>query len=261
MPNESHNRNAWNKLSGPNCPWSVPVQADELEAAARDDFDITVAGPRPIPKDWLGACRGRSILCLGSGGGQQAPILAAAGCIVTLLDISDEQLSIDREVCSIHGLDLSIEQGSMTDLSRFERESFDLIVNPVSNPYVPDLPPVWKECARVLVGGGRLISGSINPLNYLFSENEGHEGEGLEVVYPLPFVESETLSSEELQAAISRDMVFTWSHSLEDIIQGQIEAGFLIAGLQESRRTDPRAPSINRYSPTYIATLAIRSAV
>jgi SAM-dependent methyltransferase len=210
--------------------------------------------------DWLGDSHGCDVLCLGSGGGQQAPILAAAGYRVTLLDISDEQLAIDVDVCNRHSLEIRIDQGSMTDLTRFNDASFTLIINPVSNPYVADVRAVWKECARVLRPKGRLIAGSINPLNYLFEENEGDEGEGLEVRFSLPYVESETLAPDELQEAISRDMVFTWSHSLEDLIQGQADAGFLIAGLHESLRTDPRAPSINRYSPTYIQTLAIRGA-
>ncbi len=260
LPTESHNRNAWNRLSNPKCPWSVPVGAHELEAARQGVFQITIAGPRPIPMEWLGDYRGKSVLCLGSGGGQQAPILAAAGCSVTLLDISDKQLAIDANVCDDNDLVVRIEQGSMTDLARFQDSTFDLIINPVSNPYVSDVSLVWRECARVLNPGGHLIAGSINPLNYLFEENEGEEGKGLEVIFPLPFVESETLAPSELEAAVSREMIFTWSHSLEDIIQGQIDAGFLIAGLHESKRTDPRASSINRYSPTYIQTLAIKSA-
>ena len=197
-------------------------------------------------------------MCLGSGGGQQGPLLAAAGNDVTVLDISESQLAIDREVASTHDLPLRLEQGSMTDLGRFEPDHFDLIINPVSNPYIEDVRAVWRECARILKGQGRLISGSINPLNYLFEENEGDDGTGLTVRHALPFIESETLSQDELSQAVSREMVFTWSHSLEDLIQGQIDAGLLIGGFHESRRTDPRAPSINRYAPTYIQILSIK---
>lgn len=260
MPTENHNRNAWNALSGSNCPWSIPVSADEIASARRGDFKITVAGPRPVPHVWLGNYRDGRILCLGSGGGQQAPLLAVAGCDVTLLDISDEQLAIDADVCTQNDLVIRLEQGTMTDLSRFDDGTFSLIVNPVSTPYVPDVRVVWNECARVLTASGRLISGSINPLNYLFAENDGSGDEGLMVRYCLPFVESETLTSEELAAAVSRAMVFTWSHTLEDLIQGQIDAGFLIAGFHESKRSDPRAPAINRFSPTYIQTSAVKAA-
>ena len=103
---------------------------------------------------------------------------------------------------------------------------------------------------------GKLIVGAINPLNYLFEENDGQSDLGLSVKYKLPYVESDTLTDEARQAAIARDMVFTWSHSLTDIIQGQINAGFVIKGLQEARRRDDRAPAINNFSPTYLMTLA-----
>lgn len=257
MPDIKHNREAWNKLSGPWCPWSIPVTKDQIDKARAGVVTISVAGGS-VPKGWLGDWKGKSILCLASGGGQQAPLLAAAGANVTVMDLSESQLALDREVCATHAIEVAIEQGTMTDLSRFGDASFDVIVNPVSNCYVPDVRPVWAECFRVLKNRGRLIAGSINPLNYLFEENDGQADEGLEVKFALPFVEYETLTEEELAKAIKRKMVFTWSHSLEDIIQGQIDAGLSFAGLCESRRTDARAPSINEYSSTYITTLAIK---
>jgi ubiquinone/menaquinone biosynthesis C-methylase UbiE len=258
VPNDKHNREAWNKLSNPTCPWSIPVTNAEIVAAKSGDYVISVAGMKPIPPMWLGDVSGKSILCLASGGGQQAPILSAAGANVTLLDISDEQLELDRKVCAEHSLSVDIVQGTMTDLSRFADASFDIIVNPVSNSYVFDLVSVWKECYRVLNDNGRLVSGSINPVNFLFEENEGKDSRGLKVVNSLPYAESESLTESELEKAISRKMVFTWSHSLEEIIQGQISVGFLLAGMFESRRKDMRAPSINRYTDTYISTLAVK---
>ena len=254
-----HNRQAWDKLSGPNCPWSKPVSGEEISLAKKGAWELTLAGPTPVPEQWLGDIKGASVLCLAAGGGQQAPILAAAGAHVVLLDISDKQLALDRALAREHALAIQIEQGDMTNLSRFEDESFDVVFNPVSNPYVADLQSVWDECARVLKPQGRLLAGSINPYNYLFEENEGTGEEGLTVKYKLPFVEREILSEKDLAEAIKRKMVFTWSHSLEEIIGGQIKAGFMIAGLFESRRTDARAPLINQYAPTYIATLAIKA--
>lgn len=253
-----HNREAWNKIAQKNCLWSHPVSDEEIARARRGDWELTIAGPRPVPGEWFGEIQEKSILCLASGGGQQAPILAAAGANVTLLDLSEQQLARDREVCTRNGLEIKIEQGSMSDLSRFSNGCFDLIFNPVSNPYIPNLNDVWRECYRVLTSDGRLLAGSINPLNYLFEENEGDADKGLAVKFKLPFVEHETLSEDALNAALQRKMIFTWSHSLEEIIGGQIIAGFRLAGLFESKRTDPKAPAINEYAPTYIATLAIK---
>ncbi len=253
-----HNRKAWDRAARTNCQWSTPVTDDIIVRARNRDWDLTVAGPDPVPREWFGQVKDQSVLCLASGGGQQVPVLAAAGANVTSYDFSAEQLELDRAVCARNALAVTIEQGSMLDLSRFDESSFDLIFNPVSNPYVADIHRVWRECARVLKHGGRLIAGSINPLVYLFEENDGSSDAGLTVRYALPFVEIETLSAAEVEQALERKMLFTWSHSLEDIIGGQLRVGLRLAGLFESRRNDPAAPSINRYAPTYIATLSIR---
>lgn len=50
---------------------------------------------KSIPKNWFPTLEGLKILCLASGGGQQGPILAAAGADVTVVDISQKQLEQD----------------------------------------------------------------------------------------------------------------------------------------------------------------------
>jgi hypothetical protein len=47
---------------------------------------------------------GIEVLCLASGGGQQGPILAAAGAKVTVFDNSANQLVQDRLVADRDGL-------------------------------------------------------------------------------------------------------------------------------------------------------------
>ncbi len=93
---------------------------------------------------------GLKILCLACGGGQQAPILAAAGANVTVLDISLNQLKQDEFVASRENLNLKTVQGDMCDLSQFNNNSFDMVYCPVSVTYIPDVLPVFKESYRVL---------------------------------------------------------------------------------------------------------------
>ena len=52
----------------------------------------------------------------------------------------------------------------MVDLSVFSDSSFDFIVHPVSNCFIPDVLPVWKEAFRFLRPGGTIISGFCNPI-------------------------------------------------------------------------------------------------
>ena len=255
---ERVNRQAWNNATAERCPWVRPVSKETVDRARSGDWAVTLAGPRTVPDHWLGEVENRSILCLGSGGGQQAVVLAAAGAQVTSLDISDEQIRRDQELSDEHALGINCVQGTMTDLSRFAENSFDVVFNPVSIPYIDDVQSLWRGCQRVLKPKGRLMVGTLNPYSFLFEENEGVGDEGLIAKQSLPFVEEEVLSADEVRQAIARNMIFCRSHTLEDIIGGQARAGFAITDFIESRRTDARAPSINRLCPTYFATLAVK---
>ena len=117
------------------------------------------------------------MLCLASGGGQQGPILAAAGANVTVFDNSPNQLAQDRLVADREGLTIETVLGDMADLSAFPDARFDLIFHPVSNVFAPDVRPVWKEAFRVLRPGGSLLAGFMNPVQYLFDDIALERGE------------------------------------------------------------------------------------
>src|SRR5690606_8495589 len=100
---------------------------------------------------WLGgSVVGQRILCLGAGGGRQGPLYAAAGAVVTVVDISPAQLELDRQVAAERRLTLTTGEASMDDLSMLGTAVFDVIIHPVSTCYVPDLRPVYAEVARLL---------------------------------------------------------------------------------------------------------------
>ena len=63
---------------------------------------------------------------------------------------------------------MKIVQGDMCDLSQFGDETFDIVFNPVSNTYIPDVTLVWSECYRILKKGGILMTGSTNPYIYIY---------------------------------------------------------------------------------------------
>src|SRR4029077_11928956 len=127
------------------------------------------------------------VLCLASGGGQQGPVLAAAGAQVTVFDNSPKQLARDAEVAARDGLQLRTVLGDMRDLGAFGDASFGLVFNPVSNVFCPDLAPVWREAFRVLRPGGLLLTGFLNPDVFLFDFTALDERGELIVRPPLPF--------------------------------------------------------------------------
>ena len=128
-----HNRLAWNQEALNGNRWTIPVTKLEIEAAIQGELKLHLTPYKPIPVDWLGDVRQKKVLCLASGGGQQGPLLAAAGAEVTVFDNSDEQLKRDRQAAEAFHLPIKTVQGNMQDLSCFSAHSFDLIIHPVSN--------------------------------------------------------------------------------------------------------------------------------
>ena len=92
----AHNRAAWDRQVEGGNEWTVPVAAEVIAAAQRGEWQVVLTPTRPVPREWFGDLTSRDVLCLASGGGQQAPILAAAGARVTSFDNSPRQLAQDR---------------------------------------------------------------------------------------------------------------------------------------------------------------------
>ena len=250
-----HNREAWNRHAKSGSRWSVPVAAEEIARAREGDWKVILTPNKAVPADWFGDIAGQDVLGLASGGGQQVPLLAAAGATVTSFDNSDEQLARDKLVADREGLDVRIVQGDMADLSVFDDASFDLIFHPVANVFAPDLTPIWQECARVLKPGGRLLTGFMNPTFFWF-DHEACEKSGEWVVkYPLPFSELTSLPPERVAKLVESNEILEFGHSLDAQIGGQLRAGMVVTELYEDDWSDEATP-LNKYGPTYIATLA-----
>ncbi len=252
------NREAWNNQSrDASSPWVQPVNADVIAQARKGDWQVILTPTLPVPASWFGDVTGKSVLGLASGGGQQMPVLAAAGAEVTSFDNSPEQLARDREVAEREGLEMHFVQGDMADLSAFPDECFDLIFHPVSNVFCEDILPVWTGCHRILRPGGRLLSGFMNPCFYLFDHEAIENGSAMEVRFPLPYSDPEHLSRAQIEARVASGEAVEFSHSLDTQIGGQLAAGFVVAGFYEDRWDDEATP-LNGFMPTSMATLAVK---
>lgn len=251
----AYNRLAWNQEVARGNPWTVPVTPEEIAAARQGQFRLLLTPTLPVPRAWFGPLVGQDVLGLASGGGQQGPLLAAAGARVTVLDNSPAQLAQDRQVAERDGLDMHLVEGDMRDLSAFTEASFDLIFHPVSNLFIPDVGPVWAEAYRVLRPGGALLAGFLNPVNYIFDLDAMDDEGRLEVRYAIPYSDLTSLEAEKRQKYLSNGWPMEFGHSLDDQIGGQIAAGFLLAGFYEDRSPEQL---ISQYIPTFIATRAVK---
>lgn len=251
----AHNRAAWDRQVDSDNEWTRPVGPDVIARAREGDWAVALIGHEPTPRDWFPSeLTDIPVLCLASGGGQQGPILAAAGATVTVFDNSPRQLARDEEVAAREGLAIRTVLGDMRDLGVFEDAGFDVIVHPVSNLFCPDLAPVWAEAFRVLRPGGALLTGFMNPDVYVFDE-AALDRQELVVRHRLPFSTLDLSDTERMRSYGTGPIEY--SHSLTEQIGGQLAAGFILTHLSEAPH---HADITAQYLPGYIATRAIKPA-
>ncbi|QGJ71012.1 Class I SAM-dependent methyltransferase [Planctomycetales bacterium 10988] len=235
-----HNRRAWDRLANRNAP-HTRAAADEAFRNPLQHVD---------GRGWLeGSVAGKRLLCLAAGGGSQSALYAAAGAIVTVVDISPVMLARDREVAAERQLNVRTVEASMDDLSIFAEASFEVVIHPVSTCYVPKIAPVYREVARVLEVGGIYISQHKQPVSmqaevdpspqggYTLSEPYFREG-------PLPAVEN----------SLHREPgTLEYLHRLDEILGELCRSGFVIEEFSEPPHADAKAsPGSFRHRSLYV---------
>jgi ubiquinone/menaquinone biosynthesis C-methylase UbiE len=250
------NKVAWDKEVENGRSSTLPVSPEQINVARKGAPQICLTTQKIVPQEWLGNLFGKDVLALASGGGQQGPLLSAAGANVTVFDLSPKQLEQDRFVMDREHLNMRLVEGSMTDMSMFGNETFDMIINPVSNCYIPDVNYVWGECYRILRKGGALLVGFDNPVGQILDWDLQKQGI-CQMKYRLPYSDLEQLEKEKYEELVSNGFSIQHGHLLGDQIGGQLRAGFYLTGLYEDYwGNNERA--IDKHMPVFIATRAVK---
>jgi SAM-dependent methyltransferase len=243
-PLETANRRAYDRMADNDHCLTMPVTAEEL---ARPLAVLDARG-------WLGpSIRGWHVLCLAAGGGRHGPLYAAAGAIVTVVDISPGMLERDRQAAAQWGMEMRIVQASMLDLHGLGHGAFDLVAHPVSTCYVSDLPRVFSEVSRVLKPGGLYVSQHKQPINLQASLKMTHGHYVLETevgqrASPVPAGESSFLREPH---------TIEIAHSLESILGGICRSSMVIEDVTEPEHAKRDAGHNtmghrSRYAPPYL---------
>ncbi len=233
---------------------TITVTQKEIEDEKKGIINIKLTAKKPVPRAWFpGKLSNVKILCLSCGDGQQAPVLSAAGASVTVVHLSSEQLKQDGFVAQSEYLALKILQGNMGKLDMLDEESYDIVYCPVSVSYIPDVNLMFNEVYRVLKKNGIFLFGAKNPFVYLFNSEKRNKGI-FEVSNKLPFNTLDERDEHGVKDLLANKEAIEYSHTLEDLIGGQISAGFMISGFYEDIDDD----EICKYSPKYFATKAIK---
>jgi len=228
--------------------WGIPIDGQTYQNAKNGKWDVLLTPNKVVPKNWFDDLTNKKILGLASGGGQQMPIFNALGAKCYVLDYSQKQLDSEEFVANREGYEIDIKRADMTKPLPYPDDFFDIIFHPVSNVYVKDVLPIWKECFRVLKKGGRLLAGLDIGVNFIFDEDERF------IKFSLPF---DPLSNPEQRKFLEEtDCGIQFSHTLEEQIGGQLKAGFVLKDLYEDTNSEGNLKDKN--IPTFIATYSIK---
>ena len=210
------------------------------------ELDTTSARQVVDPNSLMGDVRGKNVLCLAGGGGQQSAAFGLLGAKVTVFDLSETQLKRDVETARHYNLTIHTVQGDMRDLSAFADAGFDLIWHAYSINFIPETNAVFTEVARVLRPGGLYRLEWANPFVCGLDE-----AEWLDPGYPLkqPYIDGAELVFDQPDWEIRADDGTCtriagpkeFRHTLSTVVNGLIKRGFSIRGIWEETSNEPDA--------------------
>jgi SAM-dependent methyltransferase len=244
------NAQSWDILSKQQYIWTVPISHEEFLEAQKGNYSIYLTPSKSVPNEWFPNLKRAKVLGLASGGGQQGPIFVAQGAVVTIFDLSDNQLLTEKSVAEREGYDINVIKGDMTESFPFANESFDLIFHPVANCYVENIQHIWNECYRVMKKNGILMTGFLTETGFLFDFNQL-----MKVVNKMPVNPLKGLSEAEIKIKHDNQEGFMFSHTLEEQIGGQIKAGLTLTDIYDDR---DRVGVLAEYMNIYAFTRAVK---
>ncbi|MEI6540130.1 MAG: class I SAM-dependent methyltransferase [Planctomycetota bacterium] len=249
MDYRNANQQAWNQLA----------DSDSLFARVATDEECRKPMQALDGRGWLPeSVAGLNVLCLASGGGWQSILYAAAGANVTVVDLSESMLRLDTREAKRRRFRVQTVHTSMDDLSMFADESFDIVHQPVSSCYVPDLKPVYAGIARVLRSHGLYISQHKQPVSLQIS----HRSERQQFVIGVEYYHEGPLPQQQ-DTAYRESGATEYLHRLDQIVGDLCLAGFVIEDLREPKRADYKVDVSHfgyrgRFVPPYVRMKARR---
>ena len=213
--------------------WGRAISHEEYIKSLNGEWDVKLTPVKFVPHEWFGDLKGKKLLGLTSGEGQQIPIFNALGAECTVLDYSDEQLASEKMIAERENYKVNIVKADMTKALPFEDESFDIIFHPISNCYIESVEPVFKEYHRILKKGGILLCGLDTIINYVLDENEEHK-----------------------EFLKKMDCGYQFSYDLSEQLGGQLKAGFILTNIEDDTGGEGRLHEMN--ISTFIMTRAVK---
>ncbi len=217
-----------------------------------------VTAPEPLsemyPPNVLSGAKGKDVLCLASGGGQQSAVFGLLGARVTVVDLTEGQLEGDRQAAAHYGYGVTTIRGDMRDLSCLTDESFDLVYQGNSMAWIPDVRQVYSGVVRVLRTGGVYRVDFTHP-GMEFTDWRSWDGEGYRIT--VPYAVTEKIERPDKNGPDS----IQFRHHMADIFDGLLAVGFSIQQVQDAphffRQNAQARPGSWEHSLMYLGAFAV----
>jgi len=234
------NRRAWDRLVRRKHAFTEPVREDQLCNPMRALDSL----------GWFGGdIKGKRVLCLGAGGGKYGVLFAAAGADVSVVDLSPEMLALDRQVAAERGLSVRTIEASMDNLSALPPASFEIVAQPVSTCYVPNILTVYREVARVTIPGGIYVSQHKQPTSLQIDLHGNLQG----YTVVEPYYRTGPLCP-ATASRLREHGTLEFLHRWEEIDGGLCRAGFIVEDLVEPCHAEENAePGSFGHRAKYVA--------
>jgi len=222
----SANKEGWERVVKEGAGCTRPYLDLDVEAFRAYREGETTILPKPCcdTPDFrvvMAEAKGRDVLCLGAGGGQQSALFSLLGARVTVLDLCEGQLEGDRKAAAHYGYDVTTIQGDMRDLSDLAGGAYDIVYG-TGTCYIPDVREVYEGVARVLTTEGIYRADFMNPATE-FVDWTDWDGVGYRITRPY--------AQRERQRP---DGMIEFRHYLSEIFSGLLHTGFSIQHVFES---------------------------
>jgi ubiquinone/menaquinone biosynthesis C-methylase UbiE len=174
----------------------------------------------------IGDVRGKRVLEIGCGGGQNTIALARQGAEACGVDPSVKQIEYARSLAEECGVDVTFDVAPAEDLSRFPDSRFDLAISSYAFGYVTGLSRAYAEAHRVLMSEGTFIMCTGHPY---FSATisaliQDPEGPGLRDYLAWPELDTFEWGPVEMPDVF---------RTIAQVINGLLEAGFALERVLE----------------------------
>jgi SAM-dependent methyltransferase len=190
----------------------------------------------PVEREELGGVEGLSLLHLQCHFGLDTLSWARLGARVVGVDFSEKAIGAAQALAAELGIDARFVCSDVNDLPNVLEEQFDIVFTSYGVLcWLPDIEQWANVAAHFLLPGGTFHIVEFHPFACVFDD----EGEVLRLRYPY-FSSSEPLIFEggagsyaDRGAELRTNVVYSWTHSLSEVLNAIISAGLSIDFLHE----------------------------